>query len=240
MCVALQFFYRMYAKMLSHTVSYVKTVIRYAIYDHAMHFILSSHAVVPPVEQWQNSYIVYAWTDDSPAFISYINLNYIGDNPNGVLIDGATLSNLGVQWENLSLPGLPGVTVYSARLQVSTSATHVVKHVNPEETLGLITYGIADFDSYSKPAGMAVADLLANPRCPVSDLADTVEGINSTNIIGYSNCSSASYAEGSTCTATCSPGTVGGLATCTSSPQGGVWVASDCKTGTAKKRSYIQ
>jgi hypothetical protein len=206
-----------------------------------MHVNLPSYAVVPPVEQWQNSYIFYAWLYHNNSynatnyFTSYINLAYIGDNPNGILIDGATLSSLGGQWTNVSFPGLQGVTAYSARLQISSNATHVVEHVNPEESLGLITYGIANSNSYSKPAGMAVADLLANPRCPVSGLIDTLGGINSTNIVGYSNCSRASYAEGSTCTATCSPGTAGGLATCTSSPQGGVWVASDCLPGTAEQ-----
>jgi hypothetical protein len=192
---------------------------------------------MPPVEQWQDSYIFFPWSaalqgsPDNITVLSYINLNYIGDNPNGVLIDGVTLSSHGVQWANISLPGMQGVSAYSAIFQVSNNATHVVKHVNPAERLGVITYGTAQGDSYLKPAGMAVTNLLANPRCPLSGLTETVGGVNSTNIIGYSNCSSASYAEGSTCTATCSFGTTGGYATCTGSPQGGVWVASDCLPG---------
>jgi hypothetical protein len=220
----------MHAVVTYHPIMYVTSL-----------YHLHMHAVVPPVEQWLNGYIFKTWTLLSYYdTYSYINLHYIGDNPNGVLIDGVNLSSHGVQWANISLPGMQGVSAHSARLQVSNNDTHVVKHVTPEESVSVITYGIAIADSYIKPAGMAVADLLANPRCPLSGLTDTVGGINSTNIVGYSNCSRASYAEGSTCTATCSPGTSGGHATCTSSPQGAVWVASDCRDrlpGTAVKPS---
>eukprot|EP00775_Hariotina_reticulata_P002587 gene2587-2889_t len=100
---------------------------------------------------------------------------------------------------------------------------------DPNEVLAVTVYGMNPGfpDGYSKPAGMAVADLLAQPRCPPSGLP--VGGVSSTNIIGYSNCSSTSYAEGATCLATCSTGTSGGKATCTSNPDvGGIWVASDC------------
>eukprot|EP00775_Hariotina_reticulata_P000772 gene772-1083_t len=190
--------------------------------------------VAPPVEQWLNSYIFYAWEDAAlnVKFDSYINLNYIGNNPDGVLIDGSSLSSLGSQWETISVPGLQQVSAYTATLKVSRSNTHIVKHSDPNEVLAVTVYGIDPRypDSYSKPAGMAVADLLAQPRCPPSGLP--VGGVSSTNIIGYSNCSSTSYAEGATCLAICSTGTSGGKATCTSNPDvGGIWVASDCLLG---------
>eukprot|EP00775_Hariotina_reticulata_P013882 gene13882-14002_t len=206
-----------------------------------------SMTVVPPVEQWLNNYTFYSWggfRDNLSLlnFSSYINVNYIGINPDGVLIDGFTLSSLGGQWENISVPALQalGLYAYSARLPVAKGSPHFVQHTNPRETLSVTAYAMAQYDSYSMPAGMATADLLAHPRCPLNDLP--VGGPTSHNILGYNttSCSRSSYAEGDTCAAICSIGTSGGKATCTSSPQGGIWVASDCLSDALEKNIIPQ
>lgn len=119
-------------------------------------------AVVPPREQWQNS---YAFAVDTTAFpdVCFINVMYVGTNPTGVLLNGVSVSI--VSWTRVA-----GVAnTWTAQVWVlptpGSSQTYTVSHINKTETMGVVIHSMNRAASFANPAGFAARDLRPQALC---------------------------------------------------------------------------
>jgi hypothetical protein len=94
-------------------------------------------AVVPPIDQWLNSY--YFTVDGVNFPTSWVNLMYVGTDPTGVLLNGASVP--AADWSRAA--GL--ANWWTARKQLTVTAgtevTYTLRHTNASETLGFIGSG---------------------------------------------------------------------------------------------------
>jgi hypothetical protein len=119
-------------------------------------------AVVPPIDQWLNSY--YFTVDGVNFPTSWVNLMYVGTDPTGVLLNGASVP--AADWSRAA--GL--ANWWTARKQLTVTAgtevTYTLRHTNASETLGFLIYGLGTSSSFAMPGGYAVRDLrLPEARC---------------------------------------------------------------------------
>ncbi|MBE0663614.1 MAG: hypothetical protein IH597_14250 [Bacteroidales bacterium] len=98
--------------------------------------------LLPPDEQFLNSYIVSAGTSNIP--INFLNITSPTANTGNVQVDGATVA--AGAWTVI-----PGTTFSGARVPVA-NGVHTVNSVLP---IGLMVYGFGSYDSYGYLGGQA-------------------------------------------------------------------------------------
>ncbi|NTW26473.1 MAG: Ig-like domain-containing protein, partial [Lentimicrobium sp.] len=99
-------------------------------------------ALVPPDEQFLNSYIISAGTSNIP--INYLNITSPTANTGTVLVDGVPVP--GGSWTPI-----PATTFSGAKVSVG-AGVHTVSSTSP---VGLLVYGFGSFDSYGYLGGQA-------------------------------------------------------------------------------------
>lgn len=99
-------------------------------------------ALVPPDEQFLNSYVVSAGTANIPA--NYLNITSPTANIGTVMVDGVVV-NAGL-WNAIQATGFSGATVPVA------NGVHTVSSSLP---IGLLVYGFGSFDSYGYLGGQS-------------------------------------------------------------------------------------
>jgi hypothetical protein len=99
-------------------------------------------ALVPPDEQFLNSYIISAGTPNIP--INYLNITSPTANTGSVQVDGATVP--GGAWTVI-----PGTTFSGAQVSISPGIHTVTSNL----PIGLLVYGFGPADSYGYLGGQA-------------------------------------------------------------------------------------
>jgi hypothetical protein len=114
-------------------------------------------ALVPPDEQFLNSYIVSAGTPNIP--INFLNITSPTAHTGSVLVDGAAVA-----------PGLwniiSGTTFSGAKVPIS-SGVHTVNSTFP---IGLLVYGFGSYDSYGYLGGQAFGAVATASTLTISPL----------------------------------------------------------------------
>jgi hypothetical protein len=116
--------------------------------------------LIPPDEQFLNSYIVSAGTSNIP--INYLNITSPNSNTGSVLVDGSALP--GGLWNTIS-----GTSFSGAQVPVNTGV-HTVSSPLP---IGLLVYGFGSFDSYGYLGGQAFGAVATASSLTISPVNGT-------------------------------------------------------------------
>jgi hypothetical protein len=117
-------------------------------------------ALVPPDEQFLNSYVVSAGTPNIPT--NFLNITSPTSNTGTVQVNGVTVS--ASAWTVI-----PGTTFSGARVSVP-NGIHTVTSTLP---IGLLVYGFGSFDSYGYLGGQAFAAIATINSITISPTTGT-------------------------------------------------------------------
>lgn len=111
--------------------------------------------MIPPTEQFGSDYVFSTPSENPVSFKNYINIVAPTGQVGGLRLDGQIIPEA-----DFVMPFTPiGNTGYSGAQVKITTDTHQIKHVLPNVSFGLYSYGFADSDSYGYPGGSRLAKI---------------------------------------------------------------------------------
>ena len=114
-------------------------------------------AIVPPVDQYSNSYTLATVPSVVQTYTHYLNILipeafYQLDQ---IFHNGVAIINSGSTADIVSIKRYTVTRAYAVRM-LASEGVHTIKHINPLAQLGVIVYGFQNSAAYGYPGGMGV------------------------------------------------------------------------------------
>ena len=115
-------------------------------------------AMVPPVDQYSNTYTLQAIPSTLQPYTHYMNI-FIPEvfyQPDDIYLNQLPLSSYNFQF--ISIKRLGVTAVYATQIDVA-EGVQTLYHTNPLGRLGVLAYGFGSYNSYGYPGGLRLKDI---------------------------------------------------------------------------------
>ena len=115
-------------------------------------------AMVPPVDQYSNSYTLQAIPSTLQPYTHYINILIpeVFYQPDDIYLNQLPLSSYNFQF--IAIKRLGVTAVYATQIDVAEGVQDL-HHTNPLGRLGVLAYGFGSYNSYGYPGGLRLKDI---------------------------------------------------------------------------------